>query len=182
MADNKQGRLQQFVTFRVDNDLFGLDIRIVKEVNPTTDITVVPLAPEKIRGLVNIRGQIVLVVDIAVLFDRPQRPLTAQSQLVIIKTRHELELVRDAGDLDTGTTWGEKPIAFLVDGIGDVLPVGTAAIERVPPHIPERIGGYLHGVVRAGDELLILLDAGRLLGEGTGNNVAAQPGPTGRVE
>lgn len=163
MSNAPAERLRQLVTFRIDEDLFGFDIRIVKEVYPYTDFTEVPRAPEKIRGLINIRGQIVLVIDIAVLFDRPPRSITPSSQLVIIKTRQELERMRDMGDHLPEGAWSDKPVAFIVDGIGDVLTVDGTGIDRVPPHIPEKIATSLEGVVHVDDTLLILLDAQQLL-------------------
>jgi purine-binding chemotaxis protein CheW len=163
MSNAPAERLRQLVTFRIDEDLFGFDIRIIKEVYPYTDFTAVPLAPDKIRGLINIRGQIVLVIEIAVLFDRPPRMITPSSQLVIIKTRQELEQMSDMGDRLPEGAWSDKPVAFVVDGIGDVLAIDGTEIDRVPPHIPEKIAAYLEGVVHVEDELLILLDAQQLL-------------------
>ena len=155
--------LRQFVSFRIEGDLYGFDIRIVKEVYPQTDIMGVPLADRKIRGLINIRGQIVLVIDIAVLFGRSPRPVTPDSQLVIVKTRQELELMHGMVDQVPDGAWSDKPVAFLVDGIGDVLTVERTRIDRVPPHLSEKKAVYLEGVCRIDDELLIILAAQQLL-------------------
>jgi purine-binding chemotaxis protein CheW len=163
VSTDKTGTIRQFVTFRIDKDLFGFDIRVVKEVNPHTAIASVPLAPGEIRGLVNIRGQIVLVMDIAILFGRPPRSVTELSQLVIIKTRQEFSLMHESADLGDAGKWGDKPVAFLVDSIGDVLTFESSSIDRVPPHIPEQIARYIEGVRRVDGELLILLDAQKLM-------------------
>ncbi len=163
MTKTPAEQLRQLVTFRIDDDLFGFDIRIVKEIYPYTDFTAVPLAPDKIRGLINIRGQIVLVIDITVLFGRPPRSITPSSQLVIIKTRQELEQMSEISNHLPEGAWSDKPVAFVVDGIGDVVTIDATGLDRVPPHIPEKVATYLEGVVHVDDELLILLDAQQLL-------------------
>jgi purine-binding chemotaxis protein CheW len=155
--------LHQFVTFRLDGELYGLAIQVVKEVNPTTAINPVPLSNPTIRGVVNIRGQIVLVMDIAVIFGRPARPIGPESQLVILKTAPELGMIRG---LDAGTDvarFGSKPICFLVDSIGEVVSVPAQSMEAPPPHLSVCNAVFVRGIVHSGDDLLVVLDAASLL-------------------
>jgi purine-binding chemotaxis protein CheW len=155
--------LLQLVSFELDERLYGLDIRIVKEINPNLDITRVPRARPYIRGLVNIRGQVVLVMDIAVIFGWEPRPVTAESQIVILKTSSELRHAeRLYGDLDVSLL-GDKPVGFLVDAIGDVNTVPVSDVEPPPPHLNEANSIYCRGIVRLGDGLQIVLNPGALL-------------------
>lgn len=153
--------VMQFVSFYLEDRLYGLDIRIVKEINPNLRITTVPRTPPAVRGLVNIRGQVVLVMDLAVIFGRQPRPVTEESQIVILKTTAELKRVQGL-DLDR-LPFGDKPTGFIVDRIADVTGVTDDAIKAPPPHLDEANARYVQGVIRLDDELQIVLDAGTLL-------------------
>lgn len=153
----------QFVSFYVAEQMYGLDIQIVKEVNPNIAITEVPLSNENIRGLVNIRGQIILVMDIAIIFGHAPRPLTDNSQLVILKTAQEIQTITNIGQHVEGTNFGDKPIAFLVDEIGDVVTLPVGMIEPSPPHLVQSNAPFVKGVAKNRNTLLIILNAEEML-------------------
>ena len=155
----------QFVSFYLDRFLYGFDIRIIKEVNPTLEISPVPRTPPHIRGLVNIRGQVVLVMDIAVTFGRSPRPITSESKIIILKTDAELRKVRDYESVRTYSLAGDKPVGLLVDKIGDVISIPRLDLEAAPHHLEELRARYFFGVARIEGELLMILDAGKLLSD-----------------
>jgi purine-binding chemotaxis protein CheW len=158
---------RQYVSFYLDNRLYGLDIRIVKEINPNTNLAEVPRAAPHIRGLVNIRGQVVLVMDIAVMFGRARRPVTEASQVVILKTAAE---VRAAPAISVSlflASFGDKPVGFLVDRIADVTTVSAEAVEPTPAHVEEANARYFSGVVRVPDGVQMILDAAALMADST---------------
>jgi purine-binding chemotaxis protein CheW len=150
---------RQYVSFELDRGLYGFDIQTVKEVNPSTHITFVPRSPQHIRGLVNIRGQVVLVIDIAVLLDRGLRPITASSQVVILKTAQEIRRVRSLAKELSPEQFPDKPVGFLVDRIGDVITVDDGRLEAPPPHLRDGEARYVQGVVHVEDRLLVVLNA-----------------------
>ena len=153
----------QFVSFYSEGRMYGLDIRMVKEINPNVNITAVPRSKNHIRGLVNIRGQVVLVMDIAMMFGRGERPFTEDSHIVILKTAPEISKVRNMKiDFDRKVL-GDKPLAFLVDKIGDVISVYEDQVEAAPPHLDEIKSKYVYGVVRLEDQLLMILNAAQML-------------------
>jgi len=153
----------QFVSFHLEKRLYGVDIRLVKEVNPRAEITPVPRTPEHIRGLVNVRGQVVLVMDIAAIFGRECRPITSDSQVVILKTARELAGVGELPDDLDVTRFGDKPLGFLIDQVGDVVKVAAKDVKPPPQHLEELKSKYHGGVVRLGDKLLVLLRVGEML-------------------
>jgi purine-binding chemotaxis protein CheW len=163
MSKKKASRLQQYVSLYLDDSLYGLDIHVVKEVNPHTVITPVPLSESYCRGLVNIRGQIVLVIDIAVLFGRPARPVSGDSQLVIMKTGQEIRRIHTMAQSYNPEIFGEKPVAFLADRIGDVVQVNSADEEAVPAHLPEAHARFVQCVTRLDTVVLTVLDPEALL-------------------
>ena len=157
------GGVVQFVSFVVEERLYGLDIRVVKEINPNVAITAVPHAAAHLRGLVNIRGQVVLVIDIAVVLGRAPRPITEESHIVIVKTAAELMRIHMPWSGEQLARFGDKPTAFLVDSIRDVVTVPVAHLEPVPPHLGDANARFFDAVVRLGDHIQVILNPQELL-------------------
>jgi len=134
--------VKQFISFRIENFLFGMDIRQVREINQLLDITPVQQAPEYIRGLVNLRGQIVTIFDIAVKLGLPERIIGPDTHNIVFKNEN-------AG--------------FLADGIGDVMDIEHAAIEVPPVNMSGEMRRYVEGVVRLSSELFLILSPGKIL-------------------
>ena len=159
--------LKQFISFYCDKKLYGIDIHIINDVSPNSgDIMPVPLSDPHIRGLVNIRGQVILVMDIAVILGNRERPITENSHIVIFKT--ESALARVVGldkDIDI-YAFGEKPVGFLVDMIGDVVIVDETNIENTTKYIEKENLTYIKGVVKLQDQLLIIINPLKMLYHG----------------
>ena len=159
---------RQYVSFVLDGRLYGLDIAVVKEVNPTTTITSAPRSPGHIRGLVNVRGQVVMVIDIAVVFGRAPRPVTEESHIIILKMARELQQVRGLPAGVQIARFGDKPIGFLVDRIGDVISADESELAPAPPHMLQSNARYILGVIRlklkkGREGPLIVLNAAEML-------------------
>ena len=166
-AERVRGRLEraelQLVSFLVEERVYGVDIRVIKEINPTVAITPVPRAPRRIKGLVNIRGQVVLVMDIATIFGRGPQLVGEESQIIIMKTAAELRNVPGLPPTFDPAPYGDKPLGLLVDRIGDVVSLTPDAVEPPPPHLHGGSAGYFDGVAQLRDSLLVILDVGHLL-------------------
>jgi purine-binding chemotaxis protein CheW len=165
----------EFVSFWLDERLYGLDIHVVKEINPNVAIAPVPHAPPHVRGLVNIRGQVVLVMDIAKIFGGEQRPVTPESQVIILKTAAEIRNLRTLVAEIDATPFGDKPVGFLVDRIGDVVRPET--LKPAPPHLSEENSRFVLGVANPDGELQIILSAGNLILCDSGGAVPRPGGP-----
>ena len=144
---------RQICTFSIDDRLLGVDILDVKEINTETDFTPIFHAPREVRGYVNIRGQIHLILDLRMIMDLPEKPIDAESRLVLFKP-----------------TVGEN-FGILVDRIGDVMEIHGGMVEDrrktdagVPDAGDRRILGMGSGVCKLEDGLLIILDSRQLLG------------------
>jgi purine-binding chemotaxis protein CheW len=138
MADGAR----QFCTFHLDDHLFGVDVLDVQEVIRYQAMTYVPLAPNVVEGLINLRGQIVTAVDLRTRLDLPARPEGQLPMNVVVRT-------------DDG------PVSFLVDKIGDVLDVSDDDYEHVPDTLHGVSAELLHGVYKLQHGLLLVLDTGR---------------------
>lgn len=134
--------IRQFVCFWIDDHLIGIDVLMVREINQVLDITPVQQAPEYVRGLANLRGETVTVLDLGVRLGLGLRNITAQSHSVIFK--HDL-------------------VGLLVDRIGDVEQVEEAEIEPPPANVGHIEREFIEGIVKLRDELLVVLSTERIL-------------------
>lgn len=130
---------RQLCTFLLDGLLFGVEVVRVQEVIRYQQMTQVPLAPKVIRGLINLRGQIVTALDMRERFELPAREPSLLPMNVVIR-------------VDDGA------VSLLVDEIGDVVEVQEDAFERAPETIPSSCRELITGVYKLERNLLLLLD------------------------
>ncbi|MBM3989509.1 MAG: chemotaxis protein CheW [Planctomycetes bacterium] len=135
---------RQFCTFYLDRALFGVEVHRVQEVLRDQEMTAVPLAPEVVRGLINLRGQIVTAIDLRRRLDRGPRESSGRSMNVVLRT--------EGG-----------AVSLLVDEIGDVVEVDDAILERPPENLRGVARGLISKVAKLENELLLLLDADKVL-------------------
>lgn len=133
----------QFCTFYLDGLFFGIDVLKVQEIILFQEMTPVPLAPPVIRGLINLRGQVVTAMDLRRRLGLPERPDGEKPMNVIIHTE----------DDDT--------ISFLVDDIGDVVEPEEGAFEAPPETLDATVRDVVSGVFKLDRQLLLVMDTGR---------------------
>ena len=148
-ADMETPEIRQFVSFRIDNLLMGIDILKVREVNMLLNITPVQHAPDFVRGLINLRGQTVIVFDLGVIMGRPMRTLTDESHNLILKA---------------------DDVGLLVDNIGEIIDVFDNEIEILPSNIDLPTGRYVESVVKLENELMMIVSTEKILNS-SGNEI-----------
>lgn len=151
--------MNQYSTFRLGDRLFGLDLMMIREINRILDITPVPHAREHIRGLINLRGQIVTILDLSVRLGLPRLDIGEESHNVILKTNGELAAAHSGKNFSTSTDL----VGFLVDAIGDVVEADESSIEPPSANVSEAEGRFLSGVIKTDNGLLVLLDIREVL-------------------
>ncbi len=144
----------QWVTFRLADETYGVNVMQVQEVLRISEIAPVPGAPDYVLGIINLRGHVVSVLDTRRRLELPDKPTDDASRIIII----ELE---------------SQTIGILVDSVAEVEDVRTAQIDTAPGVGSEDASRYISGVVSRKDDLLILLDVHRLLSEEEWSEVAA---------
>ena len=135
---------QQLCTFYADGLYFGIDVREVQEVLQYQDMVRVPLASSVVRGLINLRGQIVTAIDLRRRLDLPERDADVDPMNVVVRS-------------DDGA------VSLLVDEIGDVVEVDERSFERPPENLRGRARDLIEGVYKLDGELLLVLDAQRAI-------------------
>lgn len=134
--------VRQYCTFTLDGHHFGIDVASVQEVIRYQALTVVPLAPHAIRGLINLRGQIVTALDLRLRLGMPERDTSTQPVNIVIRT-------------DDGA------VSFLVDEIGDIVEADQTCFESPPDTLREGAKVLILGACKLHDRLLLVLDAAR---------------------
>ena len=141
--------MTQYSTFYLGERLFGLPILSVREIVRSWEITPVPLAPAHFRGLMNLRGQTVTILDLGVRLGLEGRDPEAGSHVVVLSNDGQAQ---------------QDLAGFLVDSIGDVLEADPAHLEPAPANVFDAETRFLQGVVRTEAGLLVLLDLRTVLG------------------
>jgi purine-binding chemotaxis protein CheW len=137
----------QFATFYVGHMLLGIDIRVVQEINRQSEITQVPHAPEYVRGVINLRGDVATVVDLRTILGLPKSDNSRQTRNLIVHHRGE-------------------SIGLLVDRISDILTLSGDEIGPPPTNVDGVDGRLMSGVCTLDSEIVVLLDIDEVLSEG----------------
>ncbi len=153
---------RQIATFQLDDNLLGVDILLVKEVYRHMSISPIPDAPPQLKGLMNLRGRVVTVIDLKVCLNRPSTEQVDDSRLLIFKTEEEILGYRHRAGLD-GVELGEDIVGFLIDRMDEVVTVETDEILPPPPNLTDIEEDLIQGVIKQGEHLLILLDVTAVL-------------------
>lgn len=146
----------QFLTFQLGEELYGVDILRVQEIKGYTAVTKIPNTPPHIKGVLNLRGTIVPIVELRTKFGMPTIDYTAFTVIIVV-------VVRD------------KVMGLVVDAVSDVLNIDKKDIQPAPQFGAQVDVSFLNGIGKSGDKLVALLDMDRLLldGEITDAAVAA---------
>jgi len=139
--------VRELVTFRVAEQWFGVPVLAVQEVLVAQRVARVPLAPAEVTGLLNLRGQIVTAIN--------------------LHRRMQLGIAPDGAPMNVVVRDGEELFAFVVDEVGDVVPVPDQAFESVPATLDTCWKGVCVGVVQRESDLLAVLDPRRVLSDST---------------
>ena len=136
----------QWVTFRLFNETYGINVMQVKEVLRYTEIAPVPGAPAFVLGIINLRGNVVTVIDTNNRFGLPSSEITDDTRIVIIESEHNV-------------------IGILVESVAEVVYLRKSEIEPAPNAGTEESAKFIQGVSNRNDDLLILVDLNKLLNE-----------------
>jgi len=136
----------QWVTFRLDNETYGINVMQVQEVLRYTEIAPVPGAPNYVMGIINLRGNVVTVIDTRERFGLPSQDLSDNTRIVIIET-------------------DEQVVGILVDAVAEVVYLRQSEIELAPNVGNDESAKFIQGVCHKNDELLILVELEKLLSD-----------------
>ena len=137
----------QWVTFKLDEEIYGINVMQVQEVLRLTEIAPVPGAPDYVMGIVNLRGNVVTVIDTRKRFGLFQKEPDDATRIVIVEVDNQV-------------------IGMLVDSVAEVVNLRTSEIETTPSLGEDNESSkYIQGVHSRDEEILILVDVNKMLTE-----------------
>jgi purine-binding chemotaxis protein CheW len=141
-------RREQYLAFTLGSETFAMDIRSIREVIQFGGITEVPLMPPFIRGVINLRGAVVPVIDLCLRFGRPATAVANRTCIVL------LELTQGDATAELGV---------VVDTVSEVLSIGESEVEPAPAFGNDLRTEFIAGVAKVGERFVILLDVNHVL-------------------
>ena len=136
----------RWVTFFLSQEKYGINVMQVQEVLRVTEIAPVPGAPDYVLGIINLRGNVVTVIDTRQRFGLESRELDDSSRIVIVES-------------------SDQVVGILVDSVAEVIDLQLSEIESAPNVGTEDSSRFIQGVASQQDELLIIIDLNKLLAD-----------------
>ncbi len=149
MAENMQSKvagdtLDQMISFAIGDEDYGVDIQTVKEVIRHREITRLPKAPVFVKGLINLRGDVIHIMDLRERFNMEQQEYTNMTRVIVVEV-------------------DERSVGMVVDSVSHVIRVGQGQIEPPPPCVGKISEEYIRGVGKVDEKLIVLLNIDHIL-------------------
>jgi purine-binding chemotaxis protein CheW len=136
----------QWVTYKLGEETYGINVMQVQEVLRHTEIAPVPGAPDYVLGIINLRGNVVTVIDTRSRFGLPSSDITDNTRIVIIES-------------------DDQVVGILVDSVAEVVYLRSSEVDSAPNVGTEESAKFIQGVSNRDGELLILVDLNKLLND-----------------
>ena len=150
-AEQKTAHAGQYLTFVLGGELYALGILNIKEIIDYGQLTEVPMMPAFVRGVINLRGSVVPVVDLAARFGKGSTQIVKRTAIVIVETLAE-------NNDDRG-----QDIGIIVDAVNEVVDIGQQDIEPPPSFGTGIRPDFINGMAKRNERFIILLDVNRVL-------------------
>ena len=144
VVENNIDELSQYVTFKIDKEMYGVEVLKVHEIVGITKITHVPNSMEFMKGVINLRGNVVPVIDIRLKFNMDPRDYDDTTVILIVELKDYL-------------------VGLVVDTVSDVISISSQEIQDTPHFSTNIDTDYIKGVGNKDDDLVIILDVNRIL-------------------
>jgi purine-binding chemotaxis protein CheW len=156
VAAQSDMRAGKYLTFQLSHEEFGIRVLKVREIMGIQEITAVPQTPVHIKGVINLRGKVVPVIDLRLKFGLAAAEYTQRTCIIVTQVQGES---------------GPVMMGIIVDGVSEVLNLTEAEIEDTPDFGEDISGGYLLGMAKVKGRVKILLDIDRVLSTQDLNNL-----------
>ncbi|GAB2665336.1 MULTISPECIES: chemotaxis protein CheW [Vibrio] len=144
--ENSNDEVLQWVTFQLEEETYGINVMQVREVLRYTEIAPVPGAPDYVLGIINLRGNVVTVIDTRSRFGLMEGEITDNTRIIVIESEHQV-------------------IGILVDSVAEVVYLRSSEIDTTPSVGTDESAKFIQGVSNRDGKLLILVDLNKLLSD-----------------
>ncbi len=138
----------QYLTFLSGSEVFGIGILHIKEIKEYASVTTIPMMPEYVKGVINLRGNVVPIIDLPVRFGREKSVVSKRSCVIIVEVEHEEDSI---------------DIGILVDAVNEVIDIPPTAIEAAPSFGSKIRTEFIKGIGKLENQFVILLNVNRVL-------------------
>jgi purine-binding chemotaxis protein CheW len=145
---NGADRSGKYLTFRLGQEEFGIQVLKIREIMGVQEITAVPQTPAWIKGVINLRGKVIAVIDLRLKFGMPPEPYNQRTCIVVVQ-------LAEAGE--------QMLIGVVVDEVSEVAHIGAAEVEDTPGFGASVPTPYILGLAKQKNRVKILLDIDRVL-------------------
>ncbi len=135
----------KYLTFSIGNEFYGIEIRYVTEIIGIQPITEIPELPDYIKGIINLRGKIIPVMDVRLRFKKPYRDYNDRTCIIVIDTM-------------------DVSVGLIVDSVAEVISIADQEIVN-PPDLNKSNKSFIKGIGKVGTEVKLLLDCEKLLND-----------------
>ncbi len=143
-ADESTGDKQQFLTFLVDDTQYGVALMDIQEIRVWSETTPIPNSPDYMRGVINLRGQVIPIFDLRARFDRGETQTTDKHVIVVLNA-------------------GERVVGLLVDAVSDIISADDSDIQPPPSHQDSDINAdYVEGLIDVDGTMIVALNITQL--------------------
>ncbi|MGE0116602.1 MAG: chemotaxis protein CheW [Dongiaceae bacterium] len=143
-ADGESAPMRQLVCFTIGDETYGIDIRAVREIRAWSATTVLPNAPDFVRGVINLRGTVVPILDLRARFGRGRTEPTKVHVVIVVAIDSRI-------------------VGILVDTVSDIVAVATTEIRPVPEIGGAEMQECLDGLIAQGEQMIALVAADRIV-------------------
>jgi len=145
MLEEEDTQKGKYLTFSLGNEFYGIEIKHVTEIIGIQPVTEIPELPDHIKGIINLRGKIIPVMDVRLRFKKPPREYNDRTCVIVI----------DIKDVSVG---------LIVDSVSEVLSINEGDIVS-PPNVKKDGNKYIKAIGKVGDEIKLILDCDKLLSD-----------------
>jgi len=135
----------QYLTFPLGHEFYGIEIKVIIEIIKLQSITQMPELPEYIKGIINLRGKIIPVMDVRLRFKKPQQDYNDRTCVIVVAIKDVF-------------------IGLIVDSVSEVISIAEKDIV-LPPNIGKSGKRYIKGIGKVGNEVKLILDCDKLLND-----------------
>lgn len=151
------GKSQKYLTFSIGDEHYGIPIGTVKEIIGMMHITSVPKTPRFIKGVINLRGKIIPIMDLRLKFGLSEREYTERTCIIVV-------------DIHGNT--GSRNVGVIVDTVSEVLSISQDDIEKTPQNDIQNEGNFIDGMGKMKDKVIMLIEINKILNSEEFNTIS----------
>lgn len=141
---SKKSHILQLVSFKIENEEFGIDIINIKEIITVSAITQVQNASEFIEGIINLRGKLIPVINFRTRLHLPSKEFDKNTRIIVVEKN-------------------KKTIGFIVDAVNEVLRIDTSIMEEDPEIVTSYYSNYIQSIIKHEERIIIIIDLNKVL-------------------